>query len=123
MKLKIKSKSSSALKSRLKRKIRIRKKIEGSIDHPRLCIYRSNTNMYAQIIDDTSGKTLASASSLKLNVKGKKGLEVAQLVGQEIAKVAKTKNISSVVFDRNGFIYHGKIKALADAARENGLQF
>ncbi len=123
MKLKLKAKSSTALKSRLKRKVRIRKKIEGSAEHPRLCVFRSNSNMYAQIIDDSSGKTLASASSLKLNVKGKKGMEIAQLVGQEIAKVAKTKNISSVVFDRNGFIYHGKIKALADAARENGLQF
>lgn len=108
---------------RLKKKIRIRKKITGTTASPRLSVYKSLSHIYAQLIDDDSGKTIASVSSLKLDTKGKKGMEVAALVGSEIAKAAKSLKLETVVFDRNGFIYHGKIKAIADAARENGLKF
>ncbi|MRR54847.1 MAG: 50S ribosomal protein L18 [Deltaproteobacteria bacterium] len=111
--------------SRLKRKIRVRKKIRGASDRPRLNIFKSAKHIYAQIIDDTNGATLASISTLvvksDLNYTG--NIEAAKKVGASIAKVALEKGITSVVFDRNGFLYHGRIKALADAARENGLSF
>lgn len=113
--------------SRLKRKIRVRKKITGVSDRPRLNIFKSAKHIYAQLIDDTSGTTLASASTLleavnvDLNYTG--NIEAAKKVGASIAKVALGKGITSVVFDRNGFLYHGRVKALADAARENGLSF
>lgn len=108
------------LSRREKIKYRIRKKITGTTERPRLCIFRSNSEIYAQIIDDVVGKTLVSVSSLKGT--GTK-TEKAKAVGAAIAEKAKAANISSVVFDRNGFLYHGRVKALADAARENGLQF
>jgi large subunit ribosomal protein L18 len=113
--------------SRLKRKIRVRKKITGASDRPRLNIFRSAKHIYAQLIDDTTGCTLAATSSLLADVKGDVkytgNIEAAKRVGASIAKVALEKGITSVVFDRNGFLYHGRIKALADSARENGLSF
>ena len=102
------------------RHTRIRKQINGTNNMPRLCVYRSNKSIYAQIIDDEAGVTLAEASSLKL--KGN-NIETAAKVGEAIAKAAKKKKISKVVFDRGGYLYHGRVKALADAARENGLEF
>lgn len=115
-------------KKREKIKVRVRKKIYGTSEKPRLSVYRSLTQIYAQIIDDDKGVTLASASSLSKEIseqiKSTKGkLEKSKLVGNLIAKVALENNISEVVFDRNGFRYHGRIKALADAARQGGLKF
>ena len=112
--------------ARAKRKIRIRKKISGTVERPRLVVYRSNLHIYAQIVDDAAGSTLAATSTLTLSKDGtalRPNLEGATRVGQEIAKLAKEKNISSVVFDRNGYLYHGRIKAVAEGAREGGLQF
>ena len=112
--------------ARAKRKIRIRKKISGTGERPRLVVYRSNLHVYAQIVDDEVGSTLAATSTLTLSKDGtalRPNLEGATRVGQEIAKLAKEKNISSVVFDRNGYLYHGRIKAVAEGAREGGLQF
>ncbi|MDD2318684.1 MAG: 50S ribosomal protein L18 [Geobacteraceae bacterium] len=113
--------------SRLKRKTRVRKKIKGVTERPRLNIFKSSRHIYAQLIDDTSGATLASASTLDGPVKEDLAytgnIEAAKKVGASIAKVALEKGIKCVVFDRNGFLYHGRIKALADAARENGLSF
>ena len=112
--------------ARAKRKIRIRKKISGTVERPRLVVYRSNLHLYAQIVDDAAGNTLVATSTLSLAKGGaalKPNLEGATRVGQEVARLAKEKNISSVVFDRNGYLYHGRIKAVADGAREGGLQF
>ena len=109
---------------RERRHIRVRTKISGTPERPRLCVYRSNTNIYAQIIDDVAGKTLVSASTLEKEVKTKKAnKEAAKEIGNLIAKRAKEAKISNVVFDRGGYIYHGKVKALAEAAREAGLEF
>lgn len=115
-------------KRREKIKVRVRKKIYGTTDKPRLSVYRSLNQIYAQIIDDDNGKTIASASSLSKEIaeqlKSTKGkIEKSKLVGNLIAKIALEKKITEVVFDRNGFRYHGRIKALADAAREGGLKF
>lgn len=110
-------------KLRLKRHRRIRGKISGTAERPRLSIFRSNKNIYAQLIDDVAGVTLASASTLDENVSDATKLEQAAAVGKAIAEAAKAKNISTVVFDRSGYLYHGRIQALADAARENGLNF
>lgn len=111
-------------KLRLKRHKRIRSKISGTAERPRLSVFRSNKNIYAQLIDDVAGVTLASASTLDASVsKDSTKLEQAQAVGKAIAETAKSKNISNVVFDRSGYLYHGRISALADAARENGLDF
>ncbi|HDP70154.1 MAG TPA: 50S ribosomal protein L18 [Actinobacteria bacterium] len=114
--------------ARRKRHRRVRKKIVGTEKIPRLCIYRSNKNIYAQIIDDFMGATLVSASSLDKELKEKfpKGgmdIEAAKLVGVLISKKAKKKGIKEVVFDRGGYLYHGRVKYLADAAREGGLKF
>ena len=108
-------------KARERRKARIRARISGSTTRPRLVVFRSNQYISAQLIDDTTGKTLLSAHDIK-EKKGTK-TEKAQKVGKEIAKHAKTKKIESCVFDRNGYKYHGRIKALAEAAREEGLEF
>ena len=108
--------------NRLKRKNRIRAKISWTASIPRLSIYRSNSNIYAQIIDDTTGTTLASASDLKLKKEWTK-TDMAKKVWVDIAKNASTKKITNVVFDRGWFAYHGRVKALADAAREAWLQF
>ncbi len=110
----------TTLTRREKIKYRIRKKVTGTTERPRLCIFRSNSEIYAQIIDDTTRKTLVSVSSLKTT--GTK-TERAKAVGAAIAEKAKAAGINNVVFDRNGFVYHGRVKALADGARENGLQF
>ncbi|MFA4966733.1 MAG: 50S ribosomal protein L18 [Candidatus Margulisiibacteriota bacterium] len=99
-----------------------KRKIIGSPERPRLSVYRSLGQIYAQIIDDSEGKTLASSSSLKLKVKGKKS-EISKKVGLEIAKAAIAKGINTVVFDRGSFPYHGRVKALAEGAREGGLKF
>ena len=113
--------------ARLKRQTRVRKKITGSPARPRLNVFKSARHIYAQLIDDTTGVTLVSASTLVgevadgLSYTG--NIEAAAKVGAAIAKKALEKDIKSVVFDRNGFLYHGRIKALAEAARENGLSF
>lgn len=107
-------------KTRKKRHTRVRGKISGTAERPRLNVFRSNTNIYAQLIDDVAGVTLASASSLKET--GSKS-EQATKVGEAIAKAAKAKNIEDVIFDRGGYLYHGRVQALAEAARENGLKF
>ena len=108
------------------RKIRIRKKVNGTKEKPRLVVFRSNMHIYAQLVDDLEGKTLFSASTLGMK-KSEPGLHCnkdgAQKVGQEIARLARENNISKVVFDRNGYIYHGRVKALAEGAREGGLEF
>lgn len=110
--------------SRLRIKRRVRGKISGSADLPRLSVYRSNKQIYAQVIDDNSGRTLASASSLKVeNGNAVAKVEQASLVGKAIAEAAKAAGVESVVFDRNGYLYHGRIKQLAEAAREGGLKF
>lgn len=110
--------------NRVARHERVRKDISGTPNMPRLCVYRSSKNIYAQIIDDVNGKTLASASSLDKAFEGYGGnKEAAKKVGQMVAEAAKNAGIEEVVFDRGGYLYHGRVKALADAARENGLQF
>ena len=112
--------------ARQRRKIRIRKKISGSAERPRLVIFRSNMHMYAQIVDDETGVTLLATSTLTLSKGGENvhcNKSGAELVGKEVARLAKEKNIEKVVFDRNGYLYHGKIKAVADGAREGGLLF
>jgi len=118
------NKKSSA---RLKRKIRVRKKVRGTTERPRLNVFKSARHIYAQLIDDSKGATLVAASTLTEGVAGDLtatgNIEAARKVGAAIAKFALQKDITSVVFDRNGFLYHGRIKALADAARENGLSF
>lgn len=112
--------------ARKRRKIRIRKKISGTSERPRLVVFRSNLHMYAQVVDDNAGTTLAATSTLVLS-KGKDKVGCnkagAELVGKEIARLAKEKSITSVVFDRNGYLFHGRIKAVADGAREGGLEF
>ena len=111
--------------ARLKRKVRIRKKISGTAQRPRLVIYRSNRHLYAQLVDDVAGVTLASSSTQVLADTGAMGAnrDAATKVGKDIAAKAKEKDIVEVVFDRNGYIYHGRVKALADGAREGGLKF
>lgn len=111
---------------RLRRKPRIRKKISGTEARPRLVVYRSNQHLYAQLVDDVNGVTLASTSTQVLNKDGetlKANKDSATKVGKAIAAAALAKQIETCVFDRNGYIYHGKIKALADGAREGGLKF
>jgi large subunit ribosomal protein L18 len=110
------------LEKRLKIKKRVRGKIEGTKECPRLSVYRSNKQIYAQIIDDIAGQTLASASSLKIEDKLPKK-EIAAKVGELIAQSAKEAGIENVAFDRNGFLYHGRVKELANAARKAGLKF
>ena len=109
---------------RERRHIRVRNKISGTAERPRLCVYRSNSNIYVQIIDDVAGTTLAQASTLDKEVKTKHAnKEAAKEVGALIAKRASEKKIKEVVFDRGGYIYHGVVKELAEAAREGGLTF
>jgi large subunit ribosomal protein L18 len=120
--------SVSRSEARLRRKKRVRKKIRGTPDRPRLSVFRSARHIYAQIIDDTSSKTLVDASSMSKDIKpmvGRKAgnKEGAAMVGEFIAKRALGRGIKKVVFDKNGFLYHGRIRTLAEAARENGLEF
>jgi len=107
--------------NRIRRKHRVRAKISGTNTRPRLVVFRSNHHIFAQLIDDTAGKTIVSAHDMK-STKGTK-IERAQQVGTEIAKAARSATVATCVFDRNGYKYHGRVKALADAAREAGLQF
>ena len=109
---------------RQKRHVRVRSKISGTPERPRLCVFRSNANIYAQVIDDVNGVTLASASTLDKEFEGAAGnCEAAKKVGAMVAQRAKEKGISVVVFDRGGGIYHGRVAALAEGAREGGLEF
>lgn len=108
---------------RLKRHARVRTKISGTPECPRLNVFRSNAHIHAQIIDDVNGVTLASASSVDMKLENGSNIEAAGKVGAEIAKRAVDKKIKKVVFDRGGYVYHGRVKALAEAAREAGLEF
>lgn len=120
-------KTNLRLAMRLKRKRRIRKKISGTPERPRLSVFRSACHIYGQIIDDTRGHTLAAASTLSPELKdqlaGLKKVEAAKLVGKLLAEKARLAGVERVIFDRNGFLYHGRVKALADSAREHGLIF
>ena len=114
-------------KIRKRKHVRVRKKISGTSECPRLCVYRSNAHIYAQIIDDEAQTTLCSASTLDKDVKGSvsvgSNIEAAKAVGKLIAERAAAKDIKVVVFDRGGYLYHGRVQALAEAAREAGLEF
>lgn len=113
--------------TRLKRKRRIRKKISGTVERPRLSVFRSSRHIYGQIVDDMAGQTLVAASTLSPELKGKlaglKKADAAKEVGKLLAEKARAKGIATVVFDRNGFLYHGRVKSLADSCREHGLVF
>ena len=113
--------------ARLKRKKRIRKKIFGTPERPRFTVFRSSRHIYAQVVDDTSGNTLVSASSLEKTIRESKDsgdkTAVAKQIGKLVAERAKEKGINTIVFDRNGFLYHGRIKAMSEGAREGGLVF
>ena len=109
--------------SRVRRHARVRAKLSGTKEAPRLCVYRSNKNIEAQIIDDVKGVTLVSSSSMALKLENGSNIEAAAKVGKDIAEKALAKKIKKVVFDRSGYIYHGRVKALAEAAREAGLDF
>ncbi len=115
------------VKARIKRKQRIRKKIMGTSDRPRLSVFRSSRHIYAQLIDDTAGRTLLAASTVEASVREQSGFKdktaAAVYIGKVVAERALEKGIDKVVFDRNGFLYHGRIKALSDGAREAGLKF
>jgi len=117
----------SRSKARERRHVRVRKQVVGTTSRPRLNVFKSLTGIYAQIIDDSAGNTLISASTvdneLRAKIKGLKKIEQANAIGKAVAERAKSKGISSVVFDRGGFRYVGRVKALADGAREGGLQF
>ncbi len=122
MKLKFSKKTSQRKVARLTKKIRIRKTVKGTEERPRLCVFRSSKHIYAHIVNDDSNKTVLTVSSLKV-ADDKSGKEQAVVVGKEIAKAALAKGIKNVVFDRNGFVYHGRVQALAEGAREAGLNF
>jgi large subunit ribosomal protein L18 len=119
--------ASERLQARLKRKVRVRRKVLGTSERPRLCVFRSAKHIYAQIIEDVTGTTLVAVSTVNGDLVAGEGytgnIEAAKAVGTAIAKKALENNITKVVFDRNGFLYHGRVKALADAAREAGLSF
>ena len=121
------SNNTSKNDARLKRQIRVRKKIKGTTERPRLNVFRSSRHIHAQIIDDVNGVTIVAASSISPDVKSdlaySGNVDAAKKVGAAIARKAIEKNITTVVFDRNGFLYHGRVKALAESARENGLIF
>ena len=109
--------------ARLRRHSRVRNKVSGTAEMPRLNVFRSNENIFVQIIDDVKGNTLVSSSSVELKIKNGGNVEAAKLVGKDIAEKAKKAKIKKVVFDRGGYQYHGRVEALAEAARENGLEF
>ncbi len=113
--------------ARIRRQKRVRKKLLGTDARPRVCVFRSNKHVYAQVISDERGATLVSVSTLSKmladKIKNGAGVEAAKQVGLALAQICQDKNIKSVVFDRNGFLYHGRVKALADGAREGGLEF
>jgi large subunit ribosomal protein L18 len=121
-------KTDPKVKARIKRKQRIRKKILGTSDRPRLSVFRSSRHIYAQLIDDSIGRTVLAASTVEPSVRDKKGgfknkTEAATHIGKVVAERALQQGIEKVVFDRNGFLYHGRVKALSDGAREAGLKF
>lgn len=122
IKIKLKNRTSAKVTKRLKNMARIRKKVDGDGERPRLSVFRSSRHVYAQIIDDVTGKTLVAYSTLEGNL-NTKNVSSAKQVGAEIAKRALGKNIKSVVFDRSGYVFHGRVKAVADGAREAGLSF
>jgi len=110
--------------ARARRKVSIRKRVTGTTERPRLSVFRTAGHIYAQVVNDTTGATLAAASTLSVEVEGHKGnKDAAKAVGTVLAEKAKVAGVSAVVFDRNGYKYHGRVKALADAAREGGLSF
>ena len=117
------AKTNKKMVRRMRVKRGIRKKISGTAERPRLSVYRSNRHIYAQLIDDIEGRTLASASSLASDMEPGTPIETGQAVGKALAEQAKAAGIAQVVFDRNGYRYHGRVKALAEGAREGGLQF
>ena len=121
MRLFFNKKESKKAIGRAKKKVRIRRTINGSAERPRLTVFRSNRGIYVQLVDDTTQTTLAAVSTLKWKDKNNK--TTAAKAGRTIAELAKSKNIKKVVFDRSGFLYHGRVKAVADAAREAGLEF
>ena len=121
-------KPANARAARRRRHLRIRKKVSGTGARPRLCVFRSLQHIYAQVIDDTRGATIAAASTLDAPLRGESGssgskVDRARAVGLAIAERARTAGITAVVFDRGGYLYHGRVKALAEAAREGGLEF
>lgn len=111
--------------ARARRKVTIRKRVHGTTERPRLTVFRSAKHIYAQVVDDTTGTTLVAASSVEKEMRGTKmkKIERAKAVGALVAERCKAKNLAAVVFDRNGFLYHGRVKAVADGAREKGLNF
>ncbi len=121
------AKVSVRFEARKKRQARVRKKVRGTAERPRLCVFRSVAHIYAQVINDETGATLAAVSTLspqlRDSLKGLKKSEAAKAVGKAIAEAAKDKGCQAVVFDRNGFLYHGRVKALSEGAREGGLEF
>ncbi|QIK57191.1 50S ribosomal protein L18 [Erysipelothrix sp. HDW6A] len=117
------AKKLSRNQERMRRHARVRRKVSGTQERPRLSVYRSNGNIAAQIIDDVAQVTLVATGSVALKLENGGNVEAATKVGAEIAKLAKDKGIDTVVFDRGGYIYHGRVKALAEAAREAGLEF
>ncbi len=110
-------------KNRIKRHVRVRAKISGTAERPRLCVFRSSVHIYAQLIDDVAGVTIAAASSNEKGFGYGGNIEAAKKIGLEVAKRAKAKGVENVVFDRSGYVYHGRIAALAEGAREGGLKF
>jgi large subunit ribosomal protein L18 len=117
------AKPSKKVQNRMRIKRRVRGKISGTAARPRLSVFRSNAHIYAQLIDDLNGATLAAASSLGLEAEEKAPVEVGKLVGQRLAEQAKAVGVETAVFDRNGYRYHGRVRALAEGAREGGLKF
>lgn len=117
------SKSEKSAELRARRKLRIRSKINGTVDRPRLSLYRSNEHVYAQVIDDTAGKTVVSISSFEKGSNKRASVEICKELGKILGERCLAKNISKIVFDRNGNQYHGRVKAFAEGARESGLQF
>lgn len=122
MKLRVSKHTSAKTKNRMKKKIRIRKTVKGTSERPRLCVFRSAKHIYAQVINDDLMQTVLTVSSLSLETKAT-GKELAKTVGKAVAEASIKKGIKTVVFDRNGFIYHGRVQSLADGAREAGLNF
>ena len=123
MRLSTRKHSATKEVARQKKKMRIRRRVKGTDERPRLCIFRSARHIYAQIIDDAKGATLVSASTLDVEGLKNANKDTAKAIGAEVAKRALSKNIKAVVFDRNGYLYHGRVQALAEGAREAGLNF
>ncbi len=122
IKVKFTKSMSDKVMKRLKNRARIRKKVKGTLERPRLAVYRSTKHTYAQLIDDVAGQVLVAAST-KSESQGKKNISASKAVGAALAKKAIEKNIKNVVFDRSGYVYHGRVKAVAEGAREGGLDF